>query len=133
KRSLSGDGSIALENGVLNGVDVSRVLTQLETILRSRRVAEIQRGQQTPFDTFTATLAINNGVIASNNLLLRSPGFQVTGSGTLLDLSDDSIAFDLVTTVDRSTASRGDQQYDIGGYSLPIACTGALGSPRCLP
>ena len=25
------------------------------------------------------------------------------------------------------------QQYDIGGHQLPIACSGALSGPRCLP
>ncbi|MDT8427269.1 MAG: AsmA family protein [Pseudomonadales bacterium] len=133
KRNLSGSGSIALENGILHGVDVGTVLTQVETMLRSRRVMDVQRGQQTTFDTFNANLAIEGGVIRSNDLLIKSPGFQVSGRGTLLNLNDETIGFDLVTSVDRSTATRDDQDYDIGGYSVPIACTGAMSAPRCLP
>lgn len=133
KRNLGGSGSIALEDGILHGVDVSTVLTQIETMLRSRRVVEVQRGQQTTFDTFNASLAIDAGVIRSNDLLIKSPGFQVSGRGTLLNLNDDSIGFDLVTSIDRSTATRNDQEYDIGGYSVPIACTGVMSAPRCLP
>ena len=69
----------------------------------------------------------------SNDLLIKSPGFQITGRGTLLNLHDDSIAYNLSTTVDASTATRGDQEYDIGGYGVPIACSGTLAAPRCLP
>lgn len=133
KRSLGGTGRIALEDGVLTGVDVAGVIGQVETILRSRRVAEVQRGQQTAFETFTATLAITNGVVASNDLLIKSPGIQITGRGTLVDLNTDAIGYNLVTSVDRSTATRDTVQYDIGGYSIPIACTGLISAPRCLP
>jgi len=132
-RNLNGNGRIELEEGVFTGVDVANVLGQVETMLRSRRVAEFQRGQQTAFDSFTGTIIINNGEVSTNDMLIMSPGFQVSGQGTLLDLNTDVIGFDLVTSVDAATATRDDQEYDIGGYSLPIACTGTLDSPRCLP
>ncbi|MFM1896153.1 MAG: hypothetical protein RLZZ385_1227 [Pseudomonadota bacterium] len=133
KAGLNGSGRIALEDGVLRGVDVASVLNQLETMIRSRRPADVQRGEQTAFDSFAATLAINDGVVSSNDMLIRSPGFQVSGRGTVMNLNDNSIAFDLLTSVDAATATRDSQQYDIGGYSLPIACSGTLSAPRCLP
>jgi len=151
QQSLNGNGSVQLEDGVLKGVDVAAVLRQVETMIRSRQPGSLERGAQTAFESFSSTLAINNGVISSNDLLILSPGFQVTGQGTLLDLSDQSIAFNLATTVDESTVSSTDastsstptstsstststgQQYDLGGYSLPIACSGYLSTPRCLP
>lgn len=133
KRGLNGSGRIALEDGILSGVDVAGVLRQLETILRSRQLAEVSRGQQTAFESFAATLAVNNGVVSSNDLLIRSPGIQLTGRGVLVDLNNDSIAYDLMTTVDRSTATQDTQQFDIGGYTVPIACSGTLAAPRCLP
>ena len=133
KGGLTGTGRIALEDGVLQGVDVASVLGQLETMIRSRRPADLQRGQQTAFDTFAATLVVNDGVIRSNDLLIHSPGFQVSGQGVLMNLADNSIDFNLLASVDASTATRDTQQYNIGGYNLPIACTGTLAGPRCLP
>ncbi|MDA0688760.1 MAG: AsmA family protein [Proteobacteria bacterium] len=133
RQGLNGSGRINLEDGVLSGVDVASVLTQLETMIRSRRPGELNRGQQTAFESFTANLLFENGVVNSNDLLIKSPGFQITGRGTLLNLHDDSIAYNLSTTVDASTATRGDQEYDIGGYGVPIACSGTLAAPRCLP
>ncbi|MBL4820585.1 MAG: AsmA family protein [Gammaproteobacteria bacterium] len=132
-QSLNGTGRIDLENGVLTGVDVANVLGQLETMLRSRQPGELQRGEQTAFDSFSGTLAISDGVISTRDLLIKSPGFAVTGRGTLLDLSNDAIDFSMVTSVDSSTATRDSQEYDIGGYDLPIACTGTVSEPRCLP
>ena len=131
--SLNGTGSLDLVDGVLIGVDVGSVLTQVETMIRSRRPQSVQRGEQTRFDSFSATMNIENGIVSSNDLLMASAGFRVTGRGTLVNLNDDTIAYDLLTTVDESTATREDEEYDIGGYSLPIACTGTLDSPRCLP
>jgi len=101
-------------------------------MIRSRQLANIPQGGQTPFESFAATLAVDNGVVASNDLLIKAPGWQVNGAGTLANLANDSIDFNLVTSVDRSTAS-DTQQYNLGGYTLPIACTGSLQSPRCLP
>jgi len=108
------------------------VLRGVETMIRSRQLATLPQGGQTPFDSFAATLGIDNGVVTSNDLVIKAPGWQINGAGTLANLADDTIAFNLVAAVDSSTASAA-QEYDLGGYTLPIACTGALASPRCLP
>ncbi|MDT8399865.1 MAG: AsmA family protein, partial [Pseudomonadales bacterium] len=133
KRGLNGSGRIALEDGVLSGVDVGGVLAQVETMIKSKRLLDIQRGQETAFDTFSSTLAITDGVISTRDLAITAPGFGVSGQGTLLDLNDDSLNFSLVTRVDQGTATQDSEEYDIGGYSLPILCTGAISSPSCLP
>lgn len=133
QRTLNGNGWLELENGVLNGVDVAAVLRQLETMIRRRQAAVLERGSQTAFDSFSGTLSIVNGVVTTNDILIQSPGFRVSGRGTLLNLVDNSIAFDLLTEVDRATATVAAETYDIGGYSLPIACTGTLNTPRCIP
>jgi len=71
-------------------------------------------------------------VVTTNDLLINSSGFDVSGRGTLANLTNDSINFNLVANVDETPAS-DEQSYDIGGYSLPIACTGTFTSPTCLP
>lgn len=133
RNNLNGTGRISLADGIFKGVDVVAVLGQIETMLRSKRIAELERGGETAFDTFAATMQITDSVISTNDLLIKSPGLQLTGKGTLLDLKTETLGFDLVTSVDRSTATRDSDVYDIGGYSLPIACTGTASSPRCLP
>jgi uncharacterized protein involved in outer membrane biogenesis len=132
-RNLDGSGDMVVNDGVLRGVNIGGTLAQIETMIRSQRVASLDRGEETRFEQFSATLNIAQGAIRSNDLEILAPGFRVTGSGLLADLGEDRINFNLTAAVDRSTATVGEQEYDIGGHSLPIACTGSMSAPRCLP
>lgn len=132
KRNLNGKGSLALQDGVLEGVDVGSVLNQVEAMIREQRPRTIARGERTPFDSFSSSITVNNGIVTTDDLLIESSGFDVSGRGTLVNLANDSIAFNMVANVDQTPAS-DEQAYDIGGYSLPIACSGLINSPTCLP
>ena len=132
KRNLNGTGSMALHDGILEGVDVGSVLAQVETMIREQRPANIVRGERTPFDTFSASVEVQNGIVTTDDLLIKSSGFDVSGRGILANLTNDTINFNLVANVDESPAT-DERAYDIGGYALPIACTGALAEPSCLP
>ena len=132
KRNLNGTGSMALHDGILEGVDVGSVLAQVETMIREQRPANIVRGERTPFDTFSASVEVQNGIVTTDDLLIESSGFDVSGRGILANLTNNTINFNLVANVDESPAT-DERAYDIGGYALPIACTGALAEPSCLP
>ena len=131
--SLNGNAELALTDGILEGVDVGAVLAQLETMIRSRQLLSVDRGEQTIFDNLSATVQIVNGIARSNDLLLQSPGFNVTGTGTLANLQNQSLDFDLLASVNSASATVESEEYDIGGYSLPINCSGLMNSPSCLP
>jgi AsmA protein len=133
QQNLNGAGALTIADGVLAGVDVGAALTAVETMIRSKSLVTLPAGGSTPFENFSATLNIDNGVVASNDLVIKAPGWQITGAGTLADLRRNSIDFDLVAAVDTSTATVAAEKYDIGGHKLPIACTGSPNSPRCLP
>ncbi len=133
KHNLNGTGKVQLVAGVLRGVDVGATLTTIETMIRSKQLVDLPAGGETRFNTFSATLAIQNGVVNSNDLLIKAPGWQITGMGTLADLRRDAFEFNLQATVDPTTATVANQKYDIGGHTLPITCSGSFASPRCLP
>jgi AsmA protein len=133
KANLNGNGAVNLEDGIFHGVDVADTLGRVETMIRNRSLVQLPQGGQTEFETFSATLNVNQGVVSSNDLSIKAPGWRVSGSGTLVNLNNDSINFRMDTVVDKGTVTSNDQQYDIGGYSLPIACTGNIRNPRCLP
>ncbi len=134
KRTLAGSGRVNLQDGVLHGVDIGDVLAQVEAMIRNRRVAELQRGERTAFSNFSTSLDIRDGVVSTQDLAITAPGFRVTGRGTLANLSNDTLNFSLTAITDPATATRQSEQYEnLRGYSLPIACTGALDSPTCLP
>jgi len=133
KHSLSGNGKIALEEGILRGVDVAKVLEQIEIMIESKRPMDIDRGVETPFDTFTSTLDINNGVVASNDLMIKAPGLQVSGKGTVINLVNDTLDYTLIASADASSVTQGTERYNIGGYTVPIRCNGLVNSPKCVP
>ena len=133
KRTLSGNGKIALENGLLRGVDVAKVLEQVEIMTESKRPMEIDRGIETPFDTFNSTLEITNGVVASNDLMIKAAGIQIFGKGTVINLVDDTLNYSLLASADASSVTRDQERYNIGGYTVPIQCQGQASSPRCVP
>src|SRR5690606_39875034 len=62
-----------------------------------------------------------------------SSDLGITGNGTLVNLNDDTLNFNLVTLMQEGTLMADGTEYEVGGHALPIACTGNISSPRCLP
>ena len=133
RSKLNGKGKLDLADGVLSGIDIGNTLTTVETILRTRNVRELPKGGDTRFSNFAATLQISNGVVHSDDLLIKAPGWQVSGEGTLIDIGKETLDFDLVATVDATTATVDGKQYNIGGHELPITCGGKVVAPACKP
>ncbi len=133
KRTLNGEARFAVNNGIFRGIDVASVLRQTEIMIESRRPGRVDRGQQTRFDSVAGTLNIDKGVITNNDLMLRAPGFQVTGAGMIGDLTTERINYDLLASATASRESIGEANYNLGGYDLPIRCNGTFGDPGCAP
>lgn len=133
KKALNGTLQLNVQDGVLVGVDVRKVLAQAEIILESKRLAKIDRGEKTEFENLSATLNIKSGIVDNNDLVITSPGFKVTGNGMVANLRNDSIKYDMQVSVERARTTRGEEAYNLGGYSIPIACRGRIQSPSCQP
>lgn len=124
KQSLSGTGSFNVEQGVIRGIDVRRALEQAEIMIENQRIPKVEKGGQTPFEKLTGTLNIEKGVVKNKDLLMLSPGFKVTGKGTLANLKKETIDYNLLASVDKTRTSQGGDTYNIGGYDLPVLCDG---------
>ena len=112
---------------------MAKVLEQVEIMIESKRPMDIDRGVETPFDTFTSTLEINNGVVASNDLMIKAPGLQVAGKDTVINLVNDTLDYTLLASADASSVTQGTERYNVGGYTVPIRCNGLVNSPKCVP
>ena len=51
----------------------------------------------------------------------------------LANLNDETIKYDMKVNVDETSATRGEQRYNIGGYEIPVKCRGQLSKPDCKP
>ena len=130
KHGLNGQARLAVTDGVLRGIDVRKTLEQAEIILESKMPGTVKQGGETRFEQLTGTLNIKNGVIKNNDLLITAPGFKVNGGvnkrDTLGNLRNNSIKYDLSVAVVEDSATRGTDNYNIGGYAIPIRCRGSL-------
>ncbi len=132
KAGLNGKADLRVTRGVLQGIDVANTLRQAEIMIESKRLGKVDYGGETQFDQITGTLDIVSGVVKNTDLLMSAPGFTVGGGvnqkDTLADLKRNVIDYDLNIAVEEQSAKRGEEQYNIGGYQIPIRCRGSLES-----
>ncbi len=133
KKSLSGPLNFLVQNGVYRGIDVAAMLAQIEVMVESKRPGAVQKGGETKFQTLAGTINFQNGVGANNDLLLDGSGFKITGNGIVANLHNDTMKYDALVSVDSGTSQRGESNYNLGGYSVPIKCRGKLGADACKP
>ena len=131
--SVSGNGSLALQEGAFTGFDIAGILLQVENLIKKKRLAKVDIGDQTQFTQASATLDIEEGVIRNDDLLLQAPGFQLTGTGVLAELEEATWDYRMVVATDAKAINQGMARYDLGGHTLAIQCTGKIESKRCLP
>ena len=131
KQTLSGQAELRVTNGIVRGVDVPRALEQVEIMIETKRFGKVNTEGDTPFDSLTATLPINGGVVRNDDLLLTAPGFRVRGKGTLARLVDMTWKYDLKVDVNERSVTKNDKTYNIGDYSIPIKCRGKIAGENC--
>ena len=133
KKALNGKGNLVVDKGVLMGIDIRKVMQQGQLILKTGRLMKIELGEKTEFDKLSASLVIKSGIVDNHDLIMSSPGVRVTGKGMLANLRNGSIKYDMLAAVDKSTVTRGQQQYELKGRTIPIECRGQYQSPSCRP
>ena len=133
KQTLGGKGQFGIANGVFRGVDAVAILRAVEQIIECRCVVPVPNGGQTQFKSLHGTLAVKNGVIRNDDLLMAGEGFTIKGKGMLVNLNDNSIKYDLTLGVTEQRTTTATNTFKLGGYAVPIACRGVVDSPSCLP
>jgi uncharacterized protein involved in outer membrane biogenesis len=133
KQTLSGQVELKVSNGILRGVDVPSALEQVELMIENKRFGKVNIEGDTSFDSLTATLPINAGIVNNQDLLLTAPGFKVTGKGVFARLVDMSWKYDLKVAVDERSLSQGEKTYNLGDYTIPIKCRGKIVGSNCKP
>lgn len=130
KNNLQGQAKLTVTEGILRGIDIRKTLEQAEVLLESKRLGTVKQGGETRFEQLKGTLNIKNGVVKNNDLLITAPGFKVNGGvnkkDTLGNLRNNSIKYDLSVAVVEGGTIRGEENYNIGGYAIPIRCRGSL-------
>ncbi len=75
--ALNGKGSLALQNGVIKGIDlVGLVKNAAASVVGGN-------GGETAITTASGTYAITNGILTNNDLTVSAPTLSATGAGTV--------------------------------------------------
>ena len=90
--SLSGMGNVFITNGAYHGVDIPYEVRRAHAILNQKKIPQKPQRPMTNFDQLTASFNIVNSLLSTNDFLIQSSDYKVTGQGSanlasqLLDL-----------------------------------------------
>ncbi|MCB1471648.1 MAG: AsmA family protein [Rhodobiaceae bacterium] len=80
-RSLSGDGRMEIQNGLLRGIDVAAIVQSMTS--KDFNAVGIRPGLTTPFQTLTIDLVTEGGITRTRTLELVGDRFKATASGKI--------------------------------------------------
>ena len=129
-KSLEGTGHVAVTDGKIEGVNL---LQEAVSILKVAGIS-LDNAKATAFSTIETDLAIEQGTIHVQRLLMESYDFQATGGGTIgfdqsLSLTVNlNLSQDLSRTIARSLPAAKLAMKE-GRLSLPLVITGTAYAP----
>lgn len=135
ERSLAGSARIALRDGAIRGIDLGKVLQQVQTTIAAVRgggasALEQQSagGEKTAFSSLDASFAIRDGVAHNDDLDVRSPLLRVGGSGRI-DLPDSTLDYLLrISLVGTLAGQGGAERSALRGVTIPVRVRGPMAS-----
>ncbi|HYD19384.1 MAG TPA: AsmA family protein [Patescibacteria group bacterium] len=121
--NLTGNGSFNFKNGSLKGIDLVSIMSSVQ-----KRLGEMGVGQgKTDFVDMGGTFTVANGVARNDDLKMRGPLVQATGSGTL-DLPRKYINYRALPVLTASSAMEGAK-----GLTVPVDIKGPFSNIKVKP
>lgn len=120
--NLQGSGTLNLNNGIINGIDLNYWISQGVSILNKQPPVLTGNTKQTPFSFMQATYSIYQGVLSNQDLKISSAKFNANGNGSI-NLPQQSINYKVFASVNGANGSAKNWQ-------IPIIITGSLDNPK---
>ncbi|NHK26588.1 AsmA family protein [Parvularcula flava] len=138
--ALNGQGTIALDKGAMEGIDLGKIIQTASTLISGLSAENGQfsfnpqvlvtavseaRGpsSETQFNELQSPFSISNGVVSSQNIMLRGPLYMISGDGTV-NLPTQTIDMAFVPTVFQSLQDETGRQ-----LNLPLMIGGTFNEP----
>jgi len=121
---LSGQGKIALKNGVLKGINIPYWINTGRALLK-KQAPPAEGSNQTDFGNLTGTFTVTNGIVKNNDLYLRSTNVEANGGG-VIDLVNQSLDYKLDAQLLRTNG-----QPD--GTVIPLLISGPFSNIKVRP
>ena len=129
KASLQGQGSLAVSDGAIEGIDLTQMISQIG----EGQVPELRQGpgSKTTFSDLGGSFTIKNGIAETSDLTMTSPLLKVEAAGTV-DLTHSTI--NMLANPEIAAGPKGTGgANDLAGLSLPVRIEGPLDRPTISP
>lgn len=130
KRGLNGGGALQLRDGAVKGVNIAGTLRNARSFLggvSGGAATETKTGsaaEKTDFSELTASFAIKDGVVSSDDLDLKSPLLRVGGAGQV-DLVAGTLDYTVKAVVVGTLKGQdGRDMNDLKGLTIPVKLAG---------
>ncbi|MDI1227617.1 MAG: AsmA family protein [bacterium] len=121
--NLGGNGNFNFKNGSLQGIDLVNIMSSIQ-----KRLGEMGVGEgKTDFVDLGGTFTVTNGVARNDDLKMRGPLVQTTGSGTV-DLPKKYINYRAMPVLTASSAVEGAK-----GITVPVDIKGPFNNIKVKP
>jgi AsmA protein len=129
KSSLAGQGSIAVSDGAIEGINITEMIDQIG----AGEIPKLRQGPdaKTAFTDLGGSFTIKDGIAETNNLTATSPLVKVTAAGTVNLIESRMNFLANPEIVAGPEGQRGAN--DLAGLSMPVRIEGPLDRPTITP
>ncbi|MGD9501709.1 MAG: AsmA family protein [Methyloceanibacter sp.] len=129
KSSLVGQGSIAVSDGAIEGINLSEMIDQIG----AGEIPELRQGPgaKTGFTDLGGSFTIKDGIAETSNLTATGPLVKVTATGTVNLVNNTMNLLANPEIVAGPEGKRGAN--DLAGLSVPVRIEGPLDRPTISP
>ena len=125
--ALSGDIGMSILNGAIVGIDVTKTIGAVKSLLgkQDEMVGESGQDQKTEFAELSMSGVFDKGILSSDDLLMQSPLLRATGKGTF-NLPAESVDYVLKSVL---LGDLGQNLGELSGVPIPVKLSGNLYEP----
>ena len=124
--ALDGTFDAAFTDGAINGIDIGYQLRRAKAALTGRTLAADERNVKTDFSSLAVSGRLDDGVLTSDDLDVRSPLLRLGGGGTV-DLPDEAIDYVATLLVTGTVEGQGgDDLASLKGVELNVPIRGTF-------
>jgi AsmA protein len=129
KSSLQGQGSLAVSDGAIDGINLTEMISQLG----EGEIPEMRQGpgNKTAFSDLGGAFTIKNGIAETSNLQMTSPLLKVAAAGSV-DLTQSTINMLATPEIAAGPEGKGGANA-LAGISVPVRIEGPLDRPTIGP
>jgi AsmA protein len=127
KSSLQGQGSLAVSEGAIDGINFTEMIRQIG----EGQIPEMLQGpgNKTAFSDLGGSFTIRNGIAETSNLQMTSPLLKVAATGSV-DLTQSTISMLATPEITAGPEGKGGA---LAGISVPVRIEGPLERPTIRP